>query len=269
MAVARQTCLRFRDSGSAPSGLSAVCRDGLWLWVAGDEAPQLERLAESPDGASYADARSFRLGDVLDLPEGPDEEVDVEGLDRSSDHLWLVGSYSRTRREVRSKDTEAEAVDRLATVRSHANRHVLARLPLAEGRDGAVPVRSTTGADGVERAAALLDGGVGGLADQLSLDQHLAPFLAIPSKDNGLDVEGIVALGDTVLLGLRGPVLRGWAVVLAPPSPRRARAVGPADARVRPAGPPDVLPGPGRAGGPRSLPRRRRHHRAGRSDDGP
>ncbi len=49
-------------------------------------------------------------------------------------------------------------------------------------------------------------------------DDHLASFLAIPGKDNGLDIEGIAVHGDPgqerVLLGLRGPVLRGWAVVL-------------------------------------------------------
>jgi hypothetical protein len=55
---------------------------------------------------------------------------------------------------------------------------------------------------------------VGGLADALSTDRHLAPFLPLPGKDNGLDIEGLVALPDGVLVGLRGPVLRGWAVVL-------------------------------------------------------
>ncbi len=52
------------------------------------------------------------------------------------------------------------------------------------------------------------------LRDLLEDDEHLAPFLAIPGKDNGLDVEGIAVRGDRVLLGLRGPVLRGWALVL-------------------------------------------------------
>lgn len=54
--------------------------------------------------------------------------------------------------------------------------------------------------------------------DLLDEDEHLAPFLAIPGKDNGLDVEGIAVAGEPgaerVFLGLRGPVLRGWAVVL-------------------------------------------------------
>jgi hypothetical protein len=36
----------------------------------------------------------------------------------------------------------------------------------------------------------------------------------IPSKDNGLDVEGLAVSGNRVFLGLRGPVLRGWAMVI-------------------------------------------------------
>ena len=36
----------------------------------------------------------------------------------------------------------------------------------------------------------------------------------IPSKDNGFDVEGLAVSGDRVFLGLRGPVLRGWSVVV-------------------------------------------------------
>jgi hypothetical protein len=50
----------------------------------------------------------------------------------------------------------------------------------------------------------------GGLAD----DPHLGPFLHTPSKENGLDVEGLAVRGNRVWLGLRGPVLRGHAVVL-------------------------------------------------------
>src|SRR5919112_1608890 len=45
-------------------------------------------------------------------------------------------------------------------------------------------------------------------------DHHLAPFLGIPAKDNGFDVEGLAVIGERLYVGLRGPVLRGWAVVL-------------------------------------------------------
>ncbi len=201
MTAGRQVELRFgagAGSDEALEDLSAVCRDRDWLWIAGDEAPRLERLGTSEDGG-YGDRRSFLLGDLVDLPEGPEEEVDVEGLDCAGNHLWLVGSHSRTRKRVKETDDDAAVVRNLRTVRSHPNRHVLLRLRVD---------------DGTPRQGALL-GSVGGLADALSTDEHLAPFLAVPSKDNGLDVEGLAVIDDgTVLVALRGPVLRGWAVVL-------------------------------------------------------
>src|SRR4051794_16717126 len=213
MEVERQVPLRFTTGG--PSALSAACRNGPWLWVPGDEAPRIERLrVDGPDETAYTGHESFPLGAFVDLPDGPDEEVDVEGLDLSGGSLWVVGSHSRTRKSVGPRDDEGEALDELATVRSHPNRHVLVRLPLGEDDGTPVPVRSGTSPDGRLVTAALLDGGVGGLADALSTDRHLAPFLPVPGKDNGLDVEGLVALPEGVLVGLRGPVLRGWAVVL-------------------------------------------------------
>jgi len=46
-------------------------------------------------------------------------------------------------------------------------------------------------------------------------DPHLHAFLKIPGKDNGLDIEGLAVVSKRRLfLGLRGPVLRGWAVLL-------------------------------------------------------
>src|SRR3954467_15716257 len=78
-------------------------------------------------------------------------------------------------------------------VRSHPNRHIVIRVPLADRDDDAVPVRSTR-AGGPRRTGALLDGGAGGLGGVLSTDEHPMPFPAMPSKDHGLDVEGIVGV---------------------------------------------------------------------------
>src|SRR5262249_28812039 len=62
------------------------------------------------------------------------------------------------------------------------------------------------------------------LTRALQDDPHIGPFVprlasngkvvGIPSKDNGLDIEGLAVSENRVFLGLRGPVLRGWAVVL-------------------------------------------------------
>ena len=98
---------------------------------------------------------------------------------------------------------------KFALVRERPNRHVLLRIALEDDEAGVRPVDRTTGPE--ERRTAAL---IGDLTAALAGDPYLGPSLAVPAKENGLDVEGLTVLGDRVLLGLRGPVLRGWATVL-------------------------------------------------------
>jgi hypothetical protein len=78
-------------------------------------------------------------------------------------------------------------------------------------------VRQFITKDGRVLRAARLSGGRknNALTRALRDDPHLGPFLSIPSKDNGFDIEGLAAApGGRLFLGLRGPVLDGWACVL-------------------------------------------------------
>ncbi|GAA3470146.1 DUF3616 domain-containing protein [Nonomuraea roseola] len=172
------------------TNLSALRADATGLWIAGDETATIERLTWT--GERYDHQRTFHLADLVDLPAGRDDEADIEGLARAGGWLWAVGSHSLKRRRAKSRE---KAAKRLSAIIREPNRFILVRLPL-EG-------------DGLGEGAILT-----GLADALADDPHLGPFTAIPGKDNGLDIEGLAVVGDRVLLGLRGPVLRGWAVVL-------------------------------------------------------
>ena len=204
-----------RDAGTH-TNLSAVRSDGPVLWVAGDETATIERLvADDPaDPGEYRDQTSFRLADLVELPgEDDDEEADVEGLARDGHFLWAVGSHSLRRRQVKARHSGEKALRRLARVTGQANRQVLVRVPVAEV-DGLPTLQRAVTVDGVEHRAAVFGTHGPDLRDLLADDEHLAPFLPIPGKDNGLDVEGVAVAGERVYLGLRGPVLRGWAMVL-------------------------------------------------------
>jgi hypothetical protein len=185
--------------------LSAVRSEGPCLWIAGDETATVERLTEVDGG--YGNHVTFRLADVIDLPGGPEDEVDVEGLARHGPYLWAVGSHSSRRKQIKDKHEGDKAVRRLAKVSDEPSRHVIARLAVTAGPDGLPTVARE--ADG--HTSAILPGGIRVLLED---DEHLAPFLRIPGKDNGFDVEGVAVHRDSLYLGLRGPVLRGWAVVL-------------------------------------------------------
>ncbi|GAB3347154.1 DUF3616 domain-containing protein [Modestobacter lapidis] len=211
--------LRFGHDARAAgthTNLSAVRSDGPVLWVAGDETATVERLvADDPDDpAEFGDQTTYRLADLVQLPgEDAAEEPDIEGLARDGHFLWAVGSHSLRRRQIKAKHSGDKALRRLAKVTGQANRQVLVRIPVADV-DGLPTLVPELAVAGSRHRAAVFGAHGTDLRDLLADDEHLGPFLPIPGKDNGLDVEGIAVAGPRVYLGLRGPVLRGWAVVL-------------------------------------------------------
>ena len=231
------------DVRSMVEGISAVVQVGAHLWLACDETATLERLTHL-GGGRFGEHRTYQLADLLDLPGGKDEEVDVEGLAWSPPYLWLVGSHGRTRSKPDEGDAE-ERIARLAKVSQDDNRYLLARIPLEDDPDagGLVPRRACDDPDGggTLTAARLRGDGRGSmLMEELAEDEHLRRFLKIPGKDNGFDVEGLAAKGNRLFLGLRGPVLRGHAVVLEveardddAPGLLRLRRIGPRKRRYR------------------------------------
>lgn len=203
--------------------LSACVRIGDVLFLACDETTGIERLRLTADG--WADHHHYDLAGFLDLPGDPDDErqgkadadrrcqprdeIDIEGLDIDDGWLWIVGSHA-LKRPAPGKATGAKGLARMAEVRTDGNRQFLGRLPLADLGDGLEPVA----ADGARRLAHVKFGRTAQLKKWLVGDPHLGRFLDIPGKENGLDIEGIAVRGGRVWLGLRGPVLRGYAVVL-------------------------------------------------------
>lgn len=187
--------------------LSACVRLGDVLFLACDETAGIERLRLTPAG--WGDHHHYDLAGFVDLPAGPGDEIDIEGLEVADGWLWVLGSHALKRRGA-GEAGGAEALARMAEIRSDGNRQFLGRLPLADMGDGPEPVAQ----DGARRQAHVKFARTARLKHWLEGDAHLGPFLGIPAKENGLDIEGIAVRGDRVWLGLRGPVLRGHAMVL-------------------------------------------------------
>ncbi|WP_372241940.1 DUF3616 domain-containing protein [Pseudomonas sp. C2B4] len=194
------------------------------LWLANDETLSLESLVlkgQAADGGYvYEDHQQFSLHELLDLaapPKSPQkfEEADIEGLayDDKGDYLWLITSHSLKRKQPELNKDKGENIERLSDVSNDGNRYLLARIPVVK-EDGTLKlVRQTPGS---QRTAAQLRGGQSwsALTKVLKRDEHLGDFFAIPGKDNGFDIEGLALTGKRLFIGLRGPVLRGWAVIL-------------------------------------------------------
>jgi Protein of unknown function (DUF3616) len=206
--------------------LSAVLFAKGHLWVASDEATSVERLSTS-DNLTFDRHRTFPLSDLVRLPAlgtDFDQEVDIEGMEFKDDFLWIVGSHSLKRKNIKkAKNGNAgngpKQINRLARIERAGNRYLLARIPVvSNAQTGEVELSASSG----NRRSAQLPGGVDNNAltdaikgaEQGQGDPHLAPFMDIPGKDNGFDIEGLAIAGERVFIGLRGPVLRGWAVIL-------------------------------------------------------
>lgn len=176
----------------------------------------VECLVRGADG-HYGDHVNVALGEVFDLPDGPDGEMDIEGLAVDDGWLYVCGSHSLKRDRPDADDDHDTALEELTEIDVGPNRWFLGRLPLQDTSDGRLLPVAEAEVGGETRHAACVkikDDGRSTLTKAMDDDPHLAPFLDVPGKDNGFDVEGVAARGDRVWLGLRGPVLRGWAIVL-------------------------------------------------------
>ncbi len=205
-------------------GLSGVLQIGSTLWVANDETASLERLTNqrrNADGVyQYGDHVQFALNDYLRLPVSPSDveniqEVDLEGLDYRDNYLWAIGSHSLKRKKPEEGESVEKNFKRFAKVSSDGNRFLLARIPLVE-ENGTYNLKKTAMVDGRKLVAAQLHGDdrSNDLLDAVKQDRHLKNFIGIPGKDNGVDFEGLAVVGKRLFIGLRGPVLRGWAMIL-------------------------------------------------------
>lgn len=189
------------------------------LWLGCDEGASIERLTSSDRGQTFGDHQHFELEKLLSLQvskKNPEKEIeiDIEGLAESDHYLWIVGSHSWKRKNYDPKESDAENFERLSKVKAEANRYLLARIPIVNGQLVKSNADSTLTAAQLE----MIDGRKQGNALMAAIqdDPHLAAFIRaeIPSKDNGLDVEGLAVSHGRIFLGLRGPVLRGWAILL-------------------------------------------------------
>jgi len=207
-------------------GMSAAVAVADTLWLTHDETVSVERLSAKRTNAAsfrYVSHRRFDLRDFIALPapgRGSDHEsapeADFEGISFCGDYLWVAGSHSALR-DGPEGQTGTDAIAALANIRRSGNRFLLARIPMATGDVAPILVRQFRTKDGRVLRAARLSGGRknNALTRALRDDPHLGPFLSIPSKDNGFDIEGLAAApGGRLFLGLRGPVLDGWACVL-------------------------------------------------------
>jgi Protein of unknown function (DUF3616) len=177
--------------------LSGCALIGPYLWTVSDEGRTLERLTREGDG--FVLAERIAVDDIVEgIPGAADgHELDLESIDIADGYLWLCGSHCW----VRSKPARSGVLN--DDIGPRPSRNLLARVRLKD--EGAR----------LGKAQRLPFKGKGSLRKHLVDNDYLKPFIELPSKENGLDIEGFLIHRGAALLGLRGPVIDGFAVVVA------------------------------------------------------
>jgi hypothetical protein len=190
--------------------LSAAARQGRTLFLGSDEGVCIERLVGA--GGVWREHQRINLDTLLELDTSG--EADIEGLAVDDGWLWVLGSHARTRPKIAKGGADRIDLESFADLKDTRPRCVLARLPLAPDPDDAgavVPMIQ----DGARRAGMLRQTKHGNaLAHRIAKHSLLKPFAKIAAKEGGVDLEGLAVVGSRVAVGMRGPVIQGYAVLL-------------------------------------------------------
>jgi Protein of unknown function (DUF3616) len=197
---------------------------GKFLWLGTDEFTSIERFTKIENSkGTFAEHKRFHLQDLIDGFEGDKGEVDIEGLDYCDGYLWVIGSHSSKRKKVDIEHDKFKLEGKeLKKIERQENRYLLARIPVNE--------KGELEAESNKSAWLPRDGSSNSLIKALAKDEYLdlakiivepsnslpgeEVYFYLPSKENGLDIEGLAVYGNQILIGLRGPVLRGIAILL-------------------------------------------------------
>lgn len=190
--------------------LSAAARHGNTLFLGSDEGVSLERLIRGE--GSWATHERLSLNSIFDLDASG--EADIEGLAEDDGWLWVLGSHARTRPKIGKGGDDKIDLAAFASLKDTRPRCLLARIPLAEDPDLPNTVRPVRIA-GDRRAGMLRQTSHGNrLARLMRRSPLLRPFTRIAAKEGGIDLEGIAVAGNRVAVGMRGPVIQTYAVLL-------------------------------------------------------
>lgn len=193
--------VEFSGDVKAADDLSGVATLGGLLVIGADEAVGanedeniIQLLAE--DGNNR-----YRVQEDIVLFKGEEDngkEMDIEGIAAEGSRVYVIGSHSARRRRIKaSKNYET-------------NRESFRESEISAAKDRGWLYRLEFDADGGVTEKHRVS-----LRDIIGNDETLKAMMPVPSKENGVDIEGIAAQGESLYLGFRGPVFRGnWVPVM-------------------------------------------------------
>jgi hypothetical protein len=178
----------------AGSDISAVAMVSSFLVIGSDEAVGIDSnenyiqlLRKTENG--YAVHKNILL---LQGDQAEGKELDIEGIAVEGDYVYIVGAHCLKRKKVKKARSQEKNRKKFHTDRLEEERN----------RDWLYRVRLDKEGNELERLRI-------SLREIIKNDPVLHPFSRIPSKENGIDIEGIAVKDGWLYVGFRGPVLRG------------------------------------------------------------
>jgi hypothetical protein len=177
-----QSRVNLRGDVAYPEELS-----GLAFWR--------DRLVACPDEGAELNVfqpagDDYELLRKVSLLDDASEEIDMEAVASDGEYLYIAGSHSMRRKKVEEDSTYEKNRKRLARVTPHDASYSLFRVRLDD-------------AGGIASSESIT------LWDVLDADEILNLYTYVPSKENGIDIEGLAVKDGRLYVGFRGPVLRG------------------------------------------------------------
>jgi hypothetical protein len=185
--------IKFRGDIKNNDNLSAIARLSDTLLIIG--ADEIERdqtnliqLLEKSDSGYKVKPPAIEIGG--------DQEMDIEALAVDGQTVYVIGSHALVRKKVDVDDSYQKNRKRLAAVpepdREFDFRNSLVRLELKP--------------DGTPRPGSVSHFSLRHILDETP---PFSLFRQLPSKENGVDIEGLALRGGKLYAGFRAPVLRG------------------------------------------------------------
>ena len=183
--------IEFKGDIKKDEDISAIVSFGDFLAIGSDESKRkIQILKKEGDGYVVKEDLEIKLPV---LAEQDEQEIDIEGMSMSNgDTLFVVGSHSLKRLTIKDNKPYSDNRKRFTQLVAEDKKNSIFKLKLN-------PQDAT-----VEEEIVTIR-----IKEIIEEDELLRPFSGIPSKENGVDIEGIASHGDTLYLGFRGPVLRG------------------------------------------------------------
>ncbi len=175
--------------------LSAVAKIGSYLVVGADEGVGVEENENIIQVLKEVGPRHYNVSHHILLFKGNQKdgkEMDIEGISVEGDMMYIVGSHSCRRKRVK----------RGKSYKQNRKRFENDQIGFEKNRDWLYRLKIDSEIKEVERKRI-------SLRDIIDKDAVLKTFSRIPSKENGVDIEGIVVVREWLCLGFRSPVLRG------------------------------------------------------------